>query len=144
MNEQSKGFGDIPIVTITELTLERKKKMPARTFKQKMFPVYGTEKFKVPIGKFVIKDQLDAQRIDWKMGPDKLDANIYFIAWCANRIIRKADPYWDKSVSQLLNMFCDETFKEMTLLFQESNSGEVKKKLRELNKEMDSPLLGKI
>ena len=144
MKDQSKGFGDTPIRLITELTLERKKKLPPKTLKHKFFPVYGTEQFKVPIEKFSIKDQIKAKQIDWKLSPDNMDANVYFIAWVANLLIKKADPYWDKSVPQLINMFCDETFKEMDLVFKESFSDDIKKKLRDQHQEMESPLLGKI
>jgi len=142
--DQSKGLESIPVQSITELTLEKKKKMPALNLKQKLFPVYGTEKFTVNIGKWGYKDQLAAKAINWNMGPDKMANNFYFLAWVAQRMIKKADPYFKKSVVQVQNMLCDETVKELDILFKEAITEDTKKKIRELNEDQASPLLGKI
>lgn len=142
--EAPKGLGELPIQTITELTLEKPVKMKPQKIKHYIKPVWGKEKFKVPIGKFTIIDQLEAQKIDWKMGPGAQNNNLFFLAWVADRLIKKVNPYWDKPLHKLIKMFCEETIKELDAIFKASYSEELKKKLKERIAEEGSPLLGKI
>lgn len=112
--------------TINEITLERKIKLKAKKIKHYFKPVYGVEKFKVKIGKVSIKDQVEAQKQDFtKLAPETTEQNVFFIAWLLNRLIKKADPYWDKSLNELVEMMCEETFTEVIDLWADSG---VKKK----------------
>jgi len=124
---------DLYLNDVNEITLEKRIKLKPRKLKHYFKPVYGIEKFKVKIGKVTIKDQAEAQKQDFsKLAPETIEQNLYFIAWLLDRLIKKIDPYWDKSLSQLMEMMSEETFEEITEIW---GGAAVKKK-------QDSVLLG--
>jgi len=114
--------------TITELTLIKRVKLPAKRFKHILNPIFKNEEYKQPIGKFCIADLLEAEKQKFNLAPEKLENNIRFLAWIANRLIKSKDPYWDKTESELINMMTIDTFLELNELLTGAVPDELKKK----------------
>lgn len=96
-----------------EITLEEKFKLKPKKIKHFFKPIYGTKMIKKKIGKLSIKDQLEAQKCKWKLAPERKKDNLMFLAWIANRLIKKCDPYWDKTEKETVGMFNYDTIKEL-------------------------------
>ena len=125
---------------VFEVTLEKKVKLPIKKLKHLIKPKYGLKKFKVKIGKVTIMDQLAAQKENFdNLGPEKIDANLYFLAWLLDRLIKKIDPYWDLSLTKLIEMFCEDTFIELTEIWTQS----IAKKNKTMNPEKANQQNGK-
>jgi len=89
------------ITTITELTLKN-------------------HSSKKKIGKMCIKDQIEAQGMNWNVTTDVFVNNIMFLAWVANRLIAKVDPAWTKTDKSVINLLTNESITEISAIIESS------------------------
>jgi len=124
----SDNFNDLFINENEGITLIRKVK--PQSLIKRFFTKWPLEPYEVKIGKISMKDQLAAQKKKFDLAPEKTKANLLFLAWLINRLIKKVNKDWNVSDEKLLSMMTEETIRQVNKIILDAMPDVKKKQLK--------------